>query len=181
LGSAIARELVKQGHTVRIMVRRSSRLDGVASLPIERTEGDVLDRASLDRALVGMDALIHTAGHTGARRRDKKAVYAVNVEGVRHVYEAVRAYNPRMRVVHTSSIAAVGASREPRLLDENTAWDLGESQYHYVVSKRQGEEHAIGVAHAGGNVVVLCPGMILGPGDVYGTYTARRRASSSST
>lgn len=170
LGSEVARELRRQGHALRVLMRATSKVDGLAGLAYERVEGDLLDAASVDRAMEGMEAVIHCAGATGARRRDRDLVYRVNVEGTRHVLEAA-ARRPGIRVVHTSTIGAVGGSVEPVLLDERAAWNLGGLGYHYLDSKRQGEELALARAREGMNLVVVNPGMILGPGDVYQTST----------
>jgi dihydroflavonol-4-reductase len=171
LGSAIARELVRQGHAVRALVRKTSKLDGLAGLSYEKVEGDILDADSVERALDGVDALIHTAGNTSARPRDKALVHRVNVEGTRTVMAAA-ARRPDLRVVHTSSTTAVGATRRPRVLDENATWHVGGSGYHYVDSKKAAEAIVLEHARAGLDVVILNPGLILGPGDVYLTSTA---------
>jgi len=170
LGSEIARELVRQGHSLRVLVRGTSRLDGLAGLAFDKVVGDVLDAASIERALDGMDALIHTAGHTGSRPRDKAAVMRTNVEGTRIVMAAA-ARRPGLRVVHTSSVVTIGATAKPRVLDEHATWNLAGTGYHYVDSKKAAEEIVLEHARAGLDVVVLNPGMILGPGDVYITST----------
>src|SRR5215470_8052471 len=164
LGSEIARELVRQGHTVRILHRATSRLDALAGLALDRVVGDVLDAASVERALGGVDALIHTAGNTSAKPRDRAALYATNVEGTRAVLGAA-ARRPGLRVVYTSSIATIGATAQPRVLDEHATWNLAGTGHHYVDSKKAAEEVALAHARAGMNLVVLCPG------DVYITST----------
>jgi dihydroflavonol-4-reductase len=170
LGSEIARELVRQGHELRVLVRPTSKLDGLAGLTYDKVEGDVLDAASVERALDGVDALIHTAGNTSARPRDAAQIHRVNVEGTRTVMAAA-ARRPGLRVVHTSSTSAVGLTRRPRVLDENAVWDVGGLGYHYVDSKRAGETVVLEFFQKGLDVVILNPGMILGPGDVYITST----------
>jgi dihydroflavonol-4-reductase len=170
LGSEIARELVRQGHTLRVLVRPTSRLDGLAGLVYEKSVGDVLDGASVERALGGASALIHAAGNTGSRPRDKAAVMKTNVEGTRIVLDAA-ARRPDLRVVHTSSVVTIGATDKPRVLDEHATWNVANTGYHYVDSKKAAEEIALDHARAGMNLVVLNPGMILGPGDVYITST----------
>jgi dihydroflavonol-4-reductase len=170
LGGEIARELVRQGHALRVLVRKTSKLDGLKGLTYEKVEGDITDAASVDRALDGVDALIHTAGNTSQRRRDKDALYRVNAEGTRTVLAAA-AMRKTGRVVVTSSIVTIGASSEPVALDEQATWNIGGRGYHYVDSKRQGEEIALEHARNGMNVVVLNPSMIMGPGDVYLTST----------
>ena len=66
----------------------------------------------------------------------------VNVEGTRNVLDVARVMGVQ-RVVHTSSIVAVGASPRPRILDETAAWDLGRLRIPYVTTKRQAEELAL--------------------------------------
>jgi dihydroflavonol-4-reductase len=169
LGSEIVRQLVSAGHSVRVLVRKTSKLDALNGLAIEKTIGDITDAKSVETALEGVDALIHTAGNVGARRRDKDAVYRTNVEGTRTVMEAA-AKKKGLRIIHTSSVAAVGGSRKPGvILDENSKWEhIGKMGYHYIDSKRQAEEVALSIAREKNlDLVVLNPGMILGPGDVY--------------
>lgn len=166
LGSEIARRLVAAGHNVRVLVRKTSRLDGLAGLPVEKAEGDILDKASILRALDGIDGVIHTAASVSFRRRDKDLVFRANVEGTRNVLGAALEKGVK-RAVHTSSIAAVGTSDEPTLLDESSKWDIEWFESDYMTSKRQAEDVALGFAKQGLSVVVVNPGSILGPGDVY--------------
>jgi dihydroflavonol-4-reductase len=170
LGSEIVRRLEAEGHAARVLVRKTSKLDGLRGLDVEKVEGDILDRASIDRALAGVDAVIHTAGCVSARPRDRELIYRVNVDGTRNVLEAALARGG-LRVVHTASIAAVGATDEPVLQNEESPWLVGDVGYHYVASKRRGEELALELAKKGLDVLSLDPGMILGPGDVYFTST----------
>lgn len=165
VGSEIARELVRQGHTVRVLVRKTSKLDGLAGLEVERFHGDILDRASLDRALEGMDALIHSAANVSARLRDAALIDRVNVEGTRTVLDAAAA-KPGLRMVYTSSVAAVGATEKPTLQTESSPWRSGDG-YQYIDAKRRAEEFVLQHAARGLDVVILNPGMVLGPGDVY--------------
>lgn len=91
IGRRLTVELVRQGYSVRCMVRRDA-----ADLPrqAERVRGDMLEPATLDAALAGIDTayyLVHsmTAGRGGFERRDRTAaenfVAAANRAGVRRV------------------------------------------------------------------------------------------------
>jgi dihydroflavonol-4-reductase len=167
VGSEIARQLVAEGHEVRVLVRKTSKLDGLAGIRYEKLEGDILDRASVTRALEGVDALIHTAANVSARPRDKESIFRSNVEGTRTVLEAARDRGGKIRVVYTSSVAAIGAKATPIPHDEETAvWRSGKG-YHYIDAKKQAEELALDFAKKGLDLVVLNPGFVLGPGDVY--------------
>lgn len=169
LGSWITRAAVQAGHSVRVLVRQTSKRDGLAGVAVETATGNVLDRASLDLALGGVDAVIHAAGSVGQRPRDEKTLYAVNVGGARNVFEAAKARG--VRVVHTSSISAIGFAAEPVVMNEEAPYRTQAPPLHYGESKRQGELLALGMAKDGLDVVVLNPGTMFGPGDVYFTST----------
>jgi len=169
LGSWIARELIGAGHSARALVRPTSKLDGLVGTNVENAMGDVLDRPSLDAALTGMDAVIHAAGAVGQRPRDEKTLYAVNVEGARNVLQAAKARG--VRLVHTSSISAVGFTAEPVVANEQAEYRTQSPPYPYGESKWQGELLALAMAKDGLDVVVLNPGTMFGPGDVHFTST----------
>lgn len=170
LGSWVARSLVEVGYSLRTLVRSTSPLDGLAGLPVELVQGDILDRRTLARAMDGIGAVVHCAGLVALRPRDREALYRVNVQGSRNVLEA--AWARGLRVVFTSSIATIGASHAPDLRNERASWS-GESASNaaYVESKRESEELALSLAARGLEVVVLNPGTALGPGDLRFTST----------
>src|SRR5690606_19654998 len=136
----------------------------------EKIAGNILDPASLDRAMAGVDAVIHTAGNVGTRRRDRDLVHRVNVEGTQNLLAAARRRRGT-RLAHTSAVVTIGTRDEPELMDETTEFNAGGTGYHYIDAKRQGELLALEAAKAGLDAVVLNPGTILGPGDVYFTST----------
>lgn len=168
LGSAIARALTARQHDLRVLVRHTSPLAALSDVACERVFGDITEPSSVGAALAGMDAVIHTAGFTGTRLRDRERLYRVNTEGVRTICQAMQERGPK-RLVLTSSIVSIGTSSEPTPLDESTPWTGGGQGYHYVDSKRQGEELAF--AATGLEVVAVNPGFILGPGDARLTST----------
>ena len=61
IGSAIVRELLSQGHEVRMLARRTSSLENVTGLDVEVVSGDICDGASIKAALTGCDTLYFTA------------------------------------------------------------------------------------------------------------------------
>lgn len=65
VGSQVVRALMEQGHAVRALVRKpDSRilgLDGVASGSLEHAAGSLEDRASLERALDGIETVVSSA------------------------------------------------------------------------------------------------------------------------
>jgi dihydroflavonol-4-reductase len=166
VGSAVVRELLGHGHAVRALLRPTSPDDNLRSLPVERAEGDVLDRASVRRALRGCDGVVHTAGVVHLRPGDRAALLAVNARGVELVLGAALEAGVR-RAVHTSSIAVLGGTDRPRLLDEDAPSNAAQLGIDYFVSKLEGERAALDLARRGLPVVVVRPSFVLGPGDVH--------------
>ncbi len=69
VGGRLLRLLEKRGHHVRALARRPEVLRPKVAASTEVVAGDVLDRASLDRALQGVEAayyLVHSMGTDGA-------------------------------------------------------------------------------------------------------------------
>ena len=62
IGFHLVRALLAQGHEISCLVRKSSKLDRLAGLPICRADGDVTDAESLRRVVPGHDAVYHLAG-----------------------------------------------------------------------------------------------------------------------
>jgi dihydroflavonol-4-reductase len=87
-----------------------------------------------------------------------------NVEGTRTVLEAGASRG--LRILHTSTIATIGPTPDPHPLDESAPPVALSFDYPYAASKRQSENLALDYARRGVDVVVLNPGIILGPGDV---------------
>jgi nucleoside-diphosphate-sugar epimerase len=73
--------------------------------------GDISDRTVLDRLVSEKpDIIIHLAAIvSGEAEADFEKGYAVNLDGTRHLFEAVRAQNYRPRMIFASSIAVYGS------------------------------------------------------------------------
>jgi dihydroflavonol-4-reductase len=171
VGSAVARELVARGHGVRVLARATSDVAGVEQIAAEVARGDVLDRASVARAIRGCDAVIHAAGVVGFHPGMRERLLAVNAGGAEVVLGA--ALDARVeRAVLTSSVGVVGGTREPRVADEETPSNAEALGITYLVSKLRGEEAALALAARGLPVVVVRPGYVIGPGGRHGTSAA---------
>ena len=171
VGSALVRLLAARGDELRLTVRRRSRLDHLADLDFERVECDVRDRRAVRRALRGIDRVFHVAGLVSLRRVDADRLFDVNVVGTRTVMEeALRAGVER--VVHTSSVAAIGPAPWGSTADERQLFTAGHLGIAYVNSKHEAEAEAMRLAAKGLPVVVVNPAYTFGRGDVYGRTTA---------
>ena len=162
VGSHVARALVERGDDVRVTVRASSSREAIAGLDVDVCVAQLGDRAALRRALRGVDRVFHVAGTTHLRAPATELL-RVNVEGTRIVMEeALRAGVER--VVHTSSIGAVGPARPLGAVDERNAFPPGVG-VPYAESKHAAETEALRVAAHGLPVVIVCPAHVFGRGD----------------
>jgi dihydroflavonol-4-reductase len=169
VGSHVARALVQRGDQVRVTVRRRSRPDNLDTVDAERVVCDVLDRRAVRRALRGVDRVFHVAGHTSLRA-SREQLFRVNAEGTRIVMEeALRAGVER--VVHTSSVAAIGPAprgRPPTSASRSApaAWTSRTCTPSARRRPRRSAPPPMGLP-----VVVVCPGHVLGRGDLYRSST----------
>jgi nucleoside-diphosphate-sugar epimerase len=117
IGSHLAAALVSLGHEVTCLVRHSSRVGYLSTLPVRLVVGDCCDRGSLRAAVSGAGHVFHLAGAITAA--DRQAYFDINVGGTKNLVEACLEWNPGLRrLVHVSSIAAAGPSPRGSILTE---------------------------------------------------------------
>ena len=68
-------------------------------------------------AMEDREAVVHCAGLVSLKLGDRDALQRVNVDGTRNVLEAAACR--RLRLIHTSTIATLGPTSEPRPLAED--------------------------------------------------------------
>jgi len=169
LGRHLVESLATRGEALRILARPGADVERLLVLGADVIEGDVTDEASLRGAATGCDRIYHLAGVVSHRQRDRRLLEAVNVRGTGNVLAAA---DPGARVVHVSSIAAVGPVASPhQRADEQHVFPAEANDLPYSGTKRAGEKLAFEAAARGVDVVVASPGFLLGPGDVHRVST----------
>jgi dihydroflavonol-4-reductase len=172
IGGAVVRKLVEAGHQVRVLVRPKADTRQIEGLPVEKVVGSLEDVESLRRGMEGCDWVFHLAAlysYWGYRWED---FYRVNVEGTRHVLEVAREMDIR-RIVHTSSIAALGVNRNRTPANEDTPTSLEDKIGFYQRSKFLGQQVALEFARQGVPVVIVNPSTPVGVGDYKPTPTGQ--------
>jgi nucleoside-diphosphate-sugar epimerase len=160
LGSYVCELLAQGGHVVRALVRRSSNrkvLEAISSL--EFAEGSVEDAASVERAMDGIDAVIHCAGLVKARNADE--FFKTNVDGTKNVLEAAKRAKTVKRFVFVSSLAAIGPSKDGGPISPDQEPN---PVTHYGRSKLAAEK-LVRAAKDDLHVVVIRPPLVYGPRD----------------
>jgi CDP-glucose 4,6-dehydratase len=111
IGGHLVRALLARGDEVTVLDLPSAPGSALALHGLEREveliEGDVADRAAVDRAMEGADAVFHLAARTlvGPAADDPLGTFRTNVEGTWTVLEAARSAGPGAVVVASSDKA----------------------------------------------------------------------------
>ena len=176
IGANLARQLAGQGHAVKALLRAGSDVRGLAGVEYERVEGDVAQRATLEKAMRGCDWCFHVAASYHLWLDDYAPMYAANVEGTRHVLEAAASAGCK-RIVYTSTVGCIGLGRQDSgqvvPTDETSPVSEAQMSNHYKRSKWRAEVVARELAAKGCPVVIVNPSAPIGPYDVKPTPTGK--------
>lgn len=162
VGNNVVRRLLERGQAVRVLVRRDSDPRPLEGLNVERAWGDVRDAEAVRQACRGVATVVHSAaivhfGWTGlALQRE------VNVQGTQHV--AAAALEAQARLLHVSSVDALGVGRRDAPADEDSPRE-GKIPCTYVVTKQEAEAVVRSYIDRGLDAVIVNPGFMLGPWD----------------
>lgn len=107
IGSFLVEKLLKEGFSVRCLVRKTSNLQWISGLPLELIVGDITQKETLPAAVKDVDYIYHVAGAIKGVTSQK--YYSVNCDGTIYLAQAAQKYAPNLkRFVFVSSVAATG-------------------------------------------------------------------------
>ena len=152
VGRAVVQALRAQGCAVRCLVRRGSERDLHGLGAIERIEGDVMSRESLEQGMAGCDAVIHLVGIIREQPSAGATFERVHTQGTINVLEAAAAVGAR-RYVHMSALGTRAGAR---------------SRYHRT---KWAAEEAVRASPV--PWTIFRPSIIYGRGDGFVTMLAR--------
>ena len=154
IGSHLLDKLSALGEPARCLLRRQAR---PRRLPagIQAAYGDLSSGEGVEEAVRGVDTVIHLAGVTKAlAARD---YYAGNVRATETLARALAGH--AVRLVHVSTLAAVGPSRDGTPVDEDAP---PRPLTHYGKSKLEAERTVRALAP---DAVIVRPPVVYGPRD----------------
>lgn len=172
LGSSIVKTLLSRNVRVRVLALGNEPTDNVDGLDVEIVRGDVLDVESAKRSVVGVDTVFHAAAMYLAWAPDPTRMYRVNLGGTLNMLEAARRASVE-GVVYTASIVSLGRPKVGEIGDETTPYEAWDIDFAYSRSKLLSRDIAEDFAHWGMDVRVVCPGIVLGPGDISPTPSGK--------
>jgi dihydroflavonol-4-reductase len=165
VGNTLAKHLCDRGYTVRVTVRNVEETEALGifdGYPVEIHRADIRDEDALRQAMTGVRGVFQVAAlYNYDESSLGEGIVANNTDGCLAVLRAAKDCGVA-RVVLTSSIAAVGfGGSEAQPLTES---DWSDPEDPYCRSKLESEQVARRWAdEAGLDLVVVCPGIVLGP------------------
>jgi dihydroflavonol-4-reductase len=165
LGSYLLRYLIERGEKVRAIRRSSSSMDLVKTIEtqVEWVEGDILDVVSLEEAMEGIERIYHCAAVVSFDPDAVKIMKKVNAEGTANIVNMALRTGVK-RLLHVSSIAAIGRNKHSEIVTEETKWERSPLNSNYAISKMMAEQEAWRGSAEGLEVVVVNPSVIMGSG-----------------
>ena len=162
VGNWLTQFLVDKGHDVRVFCRNISKAPDKTKV----FSGDINQTEALRTAVTGVDVVYHLAGLVSYGKKHLKAMHKVNVQGTQNVIEAC-IHARTQRLVHISSVAAIGASFTPHCLNERSPFLIEKLNLGYFQTKKQAEDLVKKSVRSGKlDAVILNPSTIYGPSDM---------------
>jgi len=168
IGNVLVRKLLDRGEKVRALIWRGEDTTPLKNLDVEQVVGDVLDPASLEHAMHGVETVYHLAGIISILPGRNPLVWRVNVEGTRNVLEAARHASIR-RLLYTSSIHAIAHAPHGVAMDETLGFDQNNPYGEYDRSKATASLEVQKAAARDLDAVIVCPTGVIGPYDFRGS------------
>jgi dihydroflavonol-4-reductase len=175
VGSHLALQLLENGEKIRAIYRNESSILATKSLfelyekshlfeKIEWIQADITDIPSLEIAFANVDSVFHCAALISFDPNDEELLRKTNIEGTANIVNLSLSHDVK-KVGYVSSIAALGDLKEHEsIITEETEWNPEKHHSDYAISKYGAEMEIWRGQQEGLQVVVINPGIILGPG-----------------
>ncbi|NDV83319.1 NAD-dependent epimerase/dehydratase family protein [Bacteroides sp. 51] len=177
VGGHLLIHLLKQNEPVRALKRNNSSFDELKLIcsyyqvdfsqvmsQIEWVYGDLMDEQSLEAALQGITTVYHCAAIVSFGGSSPETLKQTNIEGTRNLIQASLKQHISC-FAFVSSIGALGQSQNGEMITEETPWNPDNTSSIYSNSKYAAEQEVWKLSAKGIPVVIVNPGIILGPGD----------------
>lgn len=166
LGTAVVRRLATQHKSVRAVKRHNSDMSLLNSFAdkIEYRDANILDTVSLTEAFQDVTHVVHAAAVVSFNPRQAERVMEINVQGTRNVVDTCLAMGVK-RLIHISSVAALGRQKGQRIVSENNKWIDSPLHSTYAKAKYLAELEVYRGQEEGLSTVIINPSVILAEGN----------------
>lgn len=166
LGGYLLKRLLSDGEKV-LALRRSQPPETLSpdeQSRIEWVEGSILDISVLDEVMARTRRVYHCAGLVSFNPAQARNMWKTNVEGTANVVNAAVRHGVE-KLVHVSSVSALGRKRNHQTVNENAKWDDESNLSAYGLTKYMAEMEVWRGVAEGLQAVIVNPSIILGCGD----------------
>ncbi len=164
LGRRLVVRLIESGYKVRAHYRNRTKADRWCPAAAEAVFGDLLEPSWLEKATADCRYVVHCAARVSLRPMAFEPMRSINVEGTQAVIRACRKAGVK-RLVHVSSTAAIGGSKNGESLDETAEFNLAGFGIPYFECKRESEFLVLQANSAEFETVVVNPSIMISPPD----------------
>lgn len=176
VGSHLLLLLAKQDQEIVAIHRKNSDLNAVKNVfsyyssdfeqlfkSITWVQADINDIPSLTLAFNGVTKVYHCAALISFSRKDYRKMRQVNIDGTANIVNLCVS-NQIQKLCFVSSVAAVGKPLTGKNINEENEWNVVDNNYGYAITKYGAEIEVWRAGQEGVDVVIINPGVILGPG-----------------
>lgn len=154
LGINLARYLLARGH--RVVSLDIAAFDYPERDVVTEIRGDIRDKATVDRAMDGVDVVIHTAAALPLYSPEE--IYSTDIEGIRVVLQSALEHQVE-RVVHISSTAVYGIPDHHPIYEDDRLEGVGPYGEAKVIAEQICQEYR----ERGMCVPIIRPKSFVGP------------------
>jgi dihydroflavonol-4-reductase len=163
LGKELITQLLAQGKEVRAIYNKTP-LPDFHTDKLEQVQCNILDVTGLEDAMKGMEQVYHCAAIVTFNPKRKRELFKINIEGTANVVNAALDAGVK-KMLHVSSVAALGRIRENEPVNETMNWTEETSNSRYGQSKYLAELEVWRGIGEGLDAIMVNPVLILGAGD----------------
>lgn len=162
LGAELVKQLTDQNTSVRAIRRSSSKIPTLLenNALVTWHIADINEPEDLADAFEGITKVYHCAATVSFDPKDKAKLLKINIEGTANIVNLCLENN--IRLLHVSSIAALGFPKKDELISEKHFWDYDPKAHNYAISKYQGEMEVWRGIAEGLDAVIVNPAVIIG-------------------
>ncbi|MCJ7498366.1 MAG: NAD-dependent epimerase/dehydratase family protein [candidate division Zixibacteria bacterium] len=163
IGTHVVRRLAQTQHKMFCLARKTSDVTHLKELGATLTPGDVTDKESLLKGMIGCDWVVNLANLYSFWESDRKIYTKVNIEGTRNIMESALEKGIS-KVVHISTAGIFGKPADCPFTEDSTVGPVQFSEYSRT--KYEGDLIAWELYEKKKlPLVMVYPGAVLGPGD----------------
>jgi len=176
VGAHLLYHLSLQNNKIRAIYRNSNNLNSVKTIfgyytknvtalynKIEWIKADILDISSLEVAFKNVSYVYHVAALVSFEEKDYRKMRKVNIEGTANIVNFC-IDNKIKKLCYVSSIATIEKLNSKKQITEESDWNGEKNNYGYAITKYGAELEVWRGAQEGLNIVIVNPGVIIGPG-----------------